>query len=40
MSQGGLIPFQLTVKVLVNALKANPAKVRPKLLFKLLVVFD
>ncbi len=27
MSQGGLIPFELTVKVLVNALKAQPAKV-------------
>jgi len=26
MSEGALIPYQLTVKVLVNALKATPAK--------------
>jgi len=27
MNEGGLIPYQLTVQVLVNALIANPSKV-------------
>jgi hypothetical protein len=29
MNEGGLIPYQLTVRVLVNALIAQPSKVSP-----------
>jgi hypothetical protein len=28
MNEGGLVPFELTVQILINALLANPAKVR------------
>jgi hypothetical protein len=32
MNEGGLVPFELTVQILINALLANPSKVRPPLI--------
>ena len=29
MAEGGLVPFELTVQILINGLIANPSKVRP-----------
>jgi hypothetical protein len=28
MNEGGLVPFELTVQILINGLLANPSKVR------------
>jgi hypothetical protein len=28
MNEGGLVPFELTVSILINALLANPSKVQ------------
>jgi len=32
MAEGGLVPFELTVQILINGLIANPSKVKPFLL--------
>lgn len=32
MNEGGLVPFELTVQILINALIANPSKVSRLLL--------
>ena len=40
MSEGGLIPYQLTVKILVNALSAQPAKVIYRSDEQFVVLFD